>query len=135
MATGDLNSDGKPDIVIANFFDNNISIFFNTGIGTFTSPITHSTLMNGTVFVITVDSDGTGRRDVIKVANVFGKNILRLKYDGRGSFTLQTEILGIFSPGSMVAAHFTSQSKLDTIIVQDDGQNVNLNGRLQYYIG
>ena len=38
LAVGDLNLDGKPDVVTANQIDNNITLFIGKGDGTFTAP-------------------------------------------------------------------------------------------------
>ena len=41
MAVIDVNGDSKPDIVVANYGNNNIGVLLNTGGGAFTSQATY----------------------------------------------------------------------------------------------
>ena len=40
VAAGDFNGDGKPDLVVANFNDNTVSVLLGNGDGTFQTPVT-----------------------------------------------------------------------------------------------
>ena len=44
VTAADLNSDGKPDLIVANVSDNNVSVLLNTTIGTFPTAVTCSLL-------------------------------------------------------------------------------------------
>ncbi len=73
-ALGDLNGDGKPDLVIANNFGNNISIFQNTSAtgsissSSFAAPVNFGGVFNP-INVKIRDLDGDGKLDVAVVSN------------------------------------------------------------------
>jgi hypothetical protein len=53
-----VNSDSKPDIVVANSGANTVSVLTNTGIGTFNAQVTYATGTRPTsVAVVDVNSD------------------------------------------------------------------------------
>ena len=67
VAVVDVNSDNKPDIVVANDDSNNVGVLLNTGNGTFLSQTTYSTGTNPySVAVVDVNSDN--KPDIV-VAN------------------------------------------------------------------
>ncbi|HUZ05312.1 MAG TPA: VCBS repeat-containing protein, partial [Acidobacteriaceae bacterium] len=43
MATGDLNTDGHPDMVVANSASNSISVLLSNGIGTYATAVNYAT--------------------------------------------------------------------------------------------
>ena len=43
MAIGDVNGDGKPDIVVANYISNTVSVLLGNGNGTFQAQQTFAT--------------------------------------------------------------------------------------------
>lgn len=55
---GDLNDDGRVDVVVANYNSSNVSVFLGNGDGTYQTPLTFSTGANpSSVFVGDVDGD------------------------------------------------------------------------------
>ena len=71
----DINSDNKPDIVVANSGKHNVGVLLNTGNGTFLAPITFSTGTASTpqsVGVVDVNSDN--KPDIV-VANLGTDNV------------------------------------------------------------
>jgi|GEM_PF-1329996 len=72
LALGDVNGDGKPDIVVANEVDAKISVFQNnTTVGGSLSQFTHTGLYSGakTYDVKIADIDGDGMVDIIGTHN------------------------------------------------------------------
>lgn len=67
LAAADLNGDGKIDLVSANKGNNNISVFFGNGNGTFQNPTNYAT-GNSPVYVALADFNNQGALD-IAVAN------------------------------------------------------------------
>nr|WP_294908089.1 FG-GAP-like repeat-containing protein [uncultured Lacibacter sp.] len=67
VARGDLNNDGKPDMVVSNFSSNNISVFINSsvpGTVTFNAPLVLATGPNPEgIKIIDVNSDG--KQDIV----------------------------------------------------------------------
>ncbi|RYU76723.1 beta strand repeat-containing protein, partial [Hymenobacter persicinus] len=65
-AIGDVNGDGRPDIVAGNINDNTVGVLLNPGNGTFPSAaITYSTGGAGPVNVSLGDVNGDGRLDIV----------------------------------------------------------------------
>ena len=64
MRLGDLNGDGKLDIVTANAGNNDLSVLLNSGNGTFAAPATYNTDTHPTSIAI-ADLDGDGRHDLV----------------------------------------------------------------------
>jgi hypothetical protein len=69
VAIGDLNGDGKPDLVVSNFFSTNgysgeVSVLFGNGNGTFQSPVQYNLDYNP-VSVAIQDMNGDGIPDLV----------------------------------------------------------------------
>jgi hypothetical protein len=77
LAVGDLNRDGKPDVVAASSGGNSIHVMINKGAGAFAAPIVIS-VGNTPSAVVVADLTGDGILD-IAVANNGSKNITVLK--------------------------------------------------------
>jgi hypothetical protein len=98
LAAGDLNNDGKPDLVAANSQLNQLSVLKGAGDGTFSLQSTYSALFGPTPIMIT-DLDGDGNQDIVlalggvgnfgptagPVDATFGQILL-----GNGDFTFST---------------------------------------------
>ncbi|CAF1363042.1 unnamed protein product [Rotaria magnacalcarata] len=75
LKAADVNDDGKPDIIVANYGSNNVGVFLNTGNGTFSAQTNYSTGSgSGPYSVVAVDVNGDGQPDII-VANAGSNNI------------------------------------------------------------
>jgi len=83
-ALGDLNGDGKPDLAVANYGGNTISLLAGNGDGTFITPTTRTV---GTVpySVAIGDLNGDGKPD-LAVANAYGDNTVSVLPGGGGAF-------------------------------------------------
>src|ERR1700758_4582037 len=67
VCAADFNNDGKPDIACANYSSNNVSIFINSGTGTFGAAASYTT-GTGANAVASADFDKDGNMD-LAVAN------------------------------------------------------------------
>jgi VCBS repeat-containing protein len=76
VAVGDFNSDGDPDLAVANLDSNNVSVLLGVGDGTFTAPINFPVFPvgNGPTSVAVGDFNGDGKPD-LAVANVRSNNV------------------------------------------------------------
>src|SRR5436853_1170076 len=69
VAAGDLNGDGRLDLVVANSLANTVSVLLGNGDGTFQPARDFDAgLGSGPIWVIVVDVNGDGKPDII-VAN------------------------------------------------------------------
>ena len=73
LGIGDVNGDGKLDVIAVNTSNNTISVFFGNGDGTLQAPITYPT-GSGPAGITVGDFNGDGRTD-IAVANSNGSSI------------------------------------------------------------
>jgi len=69
MAAGDVNGDGRVDLVVANLDDDSVSVLIGTGTGTFQLPISLATVPSRPSSVAVGDFDGDGHKDIAVVTS------------------------------------------------------------------
>ncbi|CAM4809506.1 unnamed protein product [Rotaria magnacalcarata] len=128
VAVGDFNDDGRLDIVTANYWAFNISIFLNYGNGTFSNRTTYST---GSVSkpnsVVVGDFNNDSKLD-IAVTNQGSENIVIFLGYGNGSFVRQR----IYSTGNnsqpttMATGDFNNDAILDITVANFGTGNIGV---------
>jgi hypothetical protein len=112
----DINGDGQPDVVAANYSDNTVSVLFNaTAIGSFAPSFASQQTFatgSGPVSVATTDLNGDGLKDLI-VANQHDNNV--------------SVLLGTTPPGSGVPG-FASQQVFAAGSTPQSVATADLNG-------
>ncbi len=118
LAAGDVNGDGKLDLVVGNYGDSNsVSLLLGNGDGTFQPGVVYSTktaYVNGAVPVAIADLNGDGRGDVIALTNG-GLSVLLGNADGTLQPALTFFALEDFDLNALALADLNHDGKLDAI--------------------
>jgi hypothetical protein len=117
VAVGDINYDGKPDIITANYNNSTVGLFINNGNGTFQPIVTYPAGANcNPNSLVATDVNGDGKTDIV-TGNYFGEAAGVLLNDGYGSF--QPIVLYATSTGdhtyNIAVADINSDGKSDII--------------------
>ena len=130
IAVGDFNSDGKPDVAVANSGSNNVSILLNNGDGTFQAAVNYA-VGTSPQALAAGDFNGDGKLDLI-VANLgdptnhVNGNLSLLKGNGDGTFQSAVSISAGLNPISIAAADFNGDKKLDLAVGDNSASTVNI---------
>ena len=118
VVLADLNGDGTPDIVTANYGDNSVSVLLGNGNGTF-APETVLAGQSHPIGVTVADVNGDGKPDII-VANQGDSSVSVFLGNGDGTFAMPTSFAVGQFPEAVVVADVNGDGKLD-LIVPDEG--------------
>lgn len=115
VIAADINGDGKPDLISANYGDNTLTVYTNNGGGVFGS---NATLTVGLQpeSVIASDFYGNGKVDLIS-ANSGDNTLTVLTNDGSGVFGSNATLNVGNRPACVVAADVNNDGHLDLISV------------------
>jgi hypothetical protein len=133
VTAADLNGDGKPDLIVANFQDNTISVRLNTtapGAATPTFPAQQTFATAATPYsVIATDINGDGKPDLI-VANSNNTVSVLLNTTAPGAatpaFAAQKTFVTGNHPGSVIAADLNGDGKSDLIVANMTDNTVSV---------
>jgi hypothetical protein len=128
VAVGDLNNDGIPDLVVANWGSpfqgnsGNVSVLLGKGEGTFQPPVSYSNPRLIEPFQVTLaDFNGDGNLDLVVVATG-NKAIFVALGKGNGGFFPPTVYKLPENVGPIVVADFNGDGKLDLAAVSNSPQ-------------
>jgi hypothetical protein len=130
VAVGDLNLDGKPDLVTANMNSNNITLLLGNGMGGF-APHSDSPIAVGTspAYVAIGDLDGDLLPD-LAVANLQSNNLTVLLNSGLDFFDFTPATGSPFATGtnprSLAIGDFNSDGKRDLAVANFNSNNVTI---------
>jgi hypothetical protein len=111
VAVGDLNGDGKADLIAVNSTDNTISVLLSNGDGTFRPAVTY-TVGSQPNDVAIADFNGDGKPD-LAVTSVNVKQISVLLGNGDGTFQPAVNYPTSDTTIDLVVADFNGDGKLD----------------------
>ena len=120
VAIGDVNGDGKPDLVVANYDSSGASVLLGNGDGTFQSPTALNTGAPSTSVAV-ADVNGDGKLDLV-IGNYGHKSVSVLLGNGDGTFQSQAVFATGSSPTSVKVADVNGDGKPD-LVVADLGSN------------
>jgi len=128
LAVGDLNLDGRPDVVVSNSQAQDtkaVTVYMNSGTGTLVSPHFLTATANAQPQGIVIgDWNGDGKPDVA-VALMWMAQVKVFWGDGTGNFPSSIVVnLGGITPRDLAAEHFNADAFLDLVITDVDGARV-----------
>lgn len=114
-AVADLDADGFPDLISANYYDDSVSIFINDGAGAFSSVGGSGVGVGSAPFsVLAADVNGDGKVDLI-IPNSGDGTLSVSTNDGTGVFILASTPPVDFGPKWVVAADLNHDGTNDLI--------------------
>jgi len=120
LAVGDLNGDGKPDLVTGNFYEDKVSVLIGNEAGNF-SVASNLTTGARPSAVALGDFNQDGKLDVA-VTRDFSTTVSVLLGTGTGSFSAPSNFTVGNNPLALVLADFNNDGKLD-LATGNDGSN------------
>ncbi|CAF1220352.1 unnamed protein product [Rotaria sp. Silwood1] len=126
VTVGDLNNDTKLDLIVANFYDNNIGVFLGKGDGSFSTQTTYSTGWDSLPISVALgDFNSDNRLDIVVVLYYYFSIGIFLGYYN-SPFTVPTMYSSgsISTPFALAVADFDNDNQLDLVATNYDDGNV-----------
>jgi hypothetical protein len=124
VAIGDVNNDGKPDLLASNFSQNTVGILLNTGNGQFSNLSTVVT-QGGPTAIVLADLNQDGNLDMV-VANL-SFNTATVRYGaGDGTFANHLFTSAGSGPASVALADFGGSGFLSATFANSNGNGVTI---------
>ena len=125
VTAADVNEDGKPDLIVANFLSNFLSVLLGNGNGTFQNPATFGTGSDPSD-VTTADVNGDGKLDLI-VADGGDRSVGVLLGNGNGTFQPQQSFAVENNfPDFVAVADVNGDGKADLIFTENGNGHVDV---------
>ncbi len=130
VQTGDFNNDGKADLAVASFTDNQVTVLLGNGNGTFVEQPAYNVGTNPESITV-ADLNGDGKQD-LAVANSFilstppMGSVSVLTGNGDGTFQPQATYATGLAPVAIAQGDFTGQGTVD-LVTADYGDGTGTN--------
>lgn len=129
IAVADVTGDGKPDLVTANGFGYNITVFAGTGTGSFQAPVSYALGPNAAPLDVTVaDLNADGQPDLV-VANAGSNTVALLMGRGGGGFLPGPYAVGAgasFIPYGVAAGDVNGDGRPDVVTANSANNTVSV---------
>jgi hypothetical protein len=147
LIVGDLNGDGKDDLVLVQPYGNNCNrahgtvapqtvipcgasmfVFISNGDGTFAVPVNYSVTGSSLQGGLLTDIDGDGKLDVLAFDTSTPANVIEMLGNGDGTFQTPSTLgqLTTNAPSNMIFADFNGDGKIDFAGQTETGLQVTL---------
>ena len=124
VAAADFNADGKIDFAVANFGSNNVSVYLNSGTGSFAAPINYPAGTNPSA-VVAADFNADGKMD-LAVTESSADQVLILLGNGKGGFTAAGSFFVGANPNGIVAGDFNADGRLDLAVANTATDDISI---------
>ena len=123
VAIGDVNGDGKPDLVTADWDDRTADVFINQGNGTFAPEVSYAIGYEAGSIAL-ADFNGDGNLDIV-ASNGADGTLSVLLNKGNGTFAPQATI-GVNSPGFVTTADINGDGNPDIVLSNFNANTVSV---------
>ncbi len=124
VATGDVNGDGQPDLAVANFSSNNVSVLLGNTNGTFAAAVNYAVGVQP--YAVTIgDLNGDGRLD-LAVANNGSNNVSVRLGNGDGTFAAAVNYNSGGGPTSVAIGDVNGDGRPDLAVANSNVNNVSV---------
>ena len=126
LAADDINSDGNPDLIVAQAIEGTIAVLLGNGDGTLQPPVEYPAAGAGPCLI--GDFNGDGNPDVVTGAGGISVDFGRISFlPGNGDGTFQPYSLYLSSPPStMSAADLNHDGALDLVVSHLYGPSISI---------
>jgi len=121
-AVADVNGDGKPDIVAANYVDGTVGVLLGNGDGTFQPVVVYGAGRGDSFSVTLADMNGDGKLDIV-VGNIGSVGVLAGK--GDGTFREAVSFSGGGDTLNVAAADLNGDGRPD-LLASDGGLDISV---------